>query len=457
MRTLNLTKLVMAFSLSLLVTACSSSNSGSDADPTPKPALSTGVLSDSPVDGVTYSINGAAKGVTADGGKFQYTLGDTVTFTLGALTLGEYTPKIADAVVTPIELTSAIEDEADNRGNTVTNLLILLQSLDADGDPENGISISAETLASFADAQKVQSLILSSDSSDFSEALTNANVLPEGKTAVSAEAAEAHFKKQFFNNLAGVYYFDNYGSVLRINNDGNYLVGQFIDDDEEALGVEYGTFHLDDRIGFIRVEVKADYQINKWNKAEGAGFNGAEDLRFVTSSTGLGIVEIEDGQEVVYSLKRLVNGTGNSIVGAWANASTPKHNPDKSTDEDAMFDPISITDAEKLIHDTTQFVFFADGTYVMFDLVGDDHAQALNEEECASKGGIEIGKYSLDGNSLTVTRKINDTNGCGGLMGDDGWATNIEFEVEGDTMYWHLDDEYTDLFPLKRVKTDVLP
>ena len=184
--------------------------------------------------------------------------------------------------------------------------------------------------------------------------------------------------------------------MLRINNDGNYLVGQFIDDDEEALGVEYGTFHLDDRIGFIRVEVKADYQINKWNKAEGAGFNGAEDLRFVTSSTGLGIVEIEDGQEVVYRLKRLVNGTGNSIVGAWAVANTPKYNHEKSTDKDAMFDPISITDAETKIHSTTQFVFFADGTYVMFDLVGDDHAQeALNEEEWLARVALKLANTVL--------------------------------------------------------------
>lgn len=453
MKTISFKYIALIAGTALLLSACGGSSSSSKKDTqTPSNGLSTGVLSDSPVDGVTYSINGVEKGVTANGGEFQYTLGDKVTFSLGALTLGEYTPKIAGEVVTPIELTSAIQDETD-RGNTVTNLLILLQSLDSDGDPANGISISPETIASFADEQAVQSLSLNSDSSDFSDAVTN--VLPEGKTAVRANDAKAHFEQQYFNNLAGVYYFDNYGSVLRINNDGDYLVGQFIDDDEEAFGVEYGTFHLDDRIGFIRVEVKDDYQINKWDEPEGAGFNGAEDLRFVTSSTGLGIIEVEDGEDVVYSLKRLVNGTGNSIVGAWAVANTPKYNFEESTGEDAMFDPIPITDAEKLIHSTTQFVFFADGTYVMFDLVGDDHAQALNEEECASKGGIEIGKYSTNSNGLTVTDAINDTNGCGGLMGDDGWATNLEFEVDGNTMYWHIDNEYTAPFPLKRVITNV--
>ena len=248
--------------------------------------------------------------------------------------------------------------------------------------------------------------------------------------------------------------------MLRINNDGNYLVGQFIDDDEEAFGVEYGTFHLDDRIGFIRVEVKADYQINKWDEQEGAGFNGAEDLRFVTSSTGLGIIEVEDGEDVVYSLKRLVNDTGNSIVGAWAVANTPEYNSDESTEEDSIFNPIALENAEKLIHSTTQFVFFADGTYVMFDLVGDDHSQAERDagldpddhQDHCSVGGVQLGKYSYSNSILRILSNTTDTNkDCGMGVG----AEIPVITLTSSEMKWDLSDEYTAPFPLKRVITNV--
>ena len=69
-------------------------------------------------------------------------VGDTVTFTLGTLTLGTVT---ATGVISPIQLAA---------GNAIklTNLLVLFQSLDADGNPNNGINITAPTAAAVTGA-----------------------------------------------------------------------------------------------------------------------------------------------------------------------------------------------------------------------------------------------------------------------------------------------------------------
>ena len=70
-------------------------------------------------------------------GSYKYNHGDTVEFKLGSMILG----KVKGApIVTPIELA------ADN-GNRLQNILVLLQSLDMDGNPENGISIPADAAA----------------------------------------------------------------------------------------------------------------------------------------------------------------------------------------------------------------------------------------------------------------------------------------------------------------------
>ena len=62
---------------------------------------------------------------------------DTVEFKLGGLVLGKVK---GAAIITPMEL-------AGDSENRLQNLLILLQSLDVDGNPDNGISIPANAAA----------------------------------------------------------------------------------------------------------------------------------------------------------------------------------------------------------------------------------------------------------------------------------------------------------------------
>src|SRR5690606_31404843 len=91
----------------------------------------TGILVDSAIEGVTYSASSGASGVTDATGLYNYTHGDSIEFSLGKLNLG----KIPGAgITTPIELSAGNQ-------NKLSNLMILFQSLDADNNPTNGISI----------------------------------------------------------------------------------------------------------------------------------------------------------------------------------------------------------------------------------------------------------------------------------------------------------------------------
>lgn len=69
----------------LLLSACGGSSSSSTA---PASSLLTGILSDSYVQGVSYTTSSGASGVTGTNGEFTYAAGDSVTFKIGQVTLG---------------------------------------------------------------------------------------------------------------------------------------------------------------------------------------------------------------------------------------------------------------------------------------------------------------------------------------------------------------------------------
>jgi len=99
-----------------------------------KPSPLKGVFVDSPVGGVSYATP-TLKGVTKADGMFEYQPGEKVTFSIGSLVLGATEGK---PVVSPLDLVAEAKDASDQR---VVNICVLLQTLDQDGDPANGIWI----------------------------------------------------------------------------------------------------------------------------------------------------------------------------------------------------------------------------------------------------------------------------------------------------------------------------
>lgn len=131
----------------LMITACGSSEADKSADPIKqsqsenRPGLeetSRGQFVDSAVSGLFYKT-GSQEGFTDHNGYFDYLPEETVSFAIGNIQLGSAE---ASSIVTPLDLSPSIDDGLND---AAVNILRLLQTLDEDGDPSNGISISEST------------------------------------------------------------------------------------------------------------------------------------------------------------------------------------------------------------------------------------------------------------------------------------------------------------------------
>lgn len=120
--------------------------SGDDSDINPgpqepeEPTILTGVFLDSEVEGLTYSTE-TQNGVTNSEGEYNYLEGETVTFSVGDITLGSGP---AGPEMTPVSITSTPNASLDTE--EVKNIAAFLQSLDSDNDPSNGILIETATV-----------------------------------------------------------------------------------------------------------------------------------------------------------------------------------------------------------------------------------------------------------------------------------------------------------------------
>lgn len=98
-----------------------------------------GVFLDSPVEGLYYETE-TSEGFTNAAGKFSYLEGETVTFYVGTIKLGS---SVGMEEITPLSI--ATTQDATINSQEVKNIAAFLQTLDADGDPSNGITINQQT------------------------------------------------------------------------------------------------------------------------------------------------------------------------------------------------------------------------------------------------------------------------------------------------------------------------
>lgn len=114
--------------LSVSLAACSLGDGDATVD------LIDGVFLDSAVQGLSYRST-TQSGVTDEYGGFTVDRGEQVLFSIGELTLPTV---LAKETITPLDIfsTTSVDDPR------VVNLARLLQSLDTDGSPDNGIEIS---------------------------------------------------------------------------------------------------------------------------------------------------------------------------------------------------------------------------------------------------------------------------------------------------------------------------
>ncbi|MDO8344907.1 MAG: pectinesterase family protein [Cellvibrio sp.] len=118
---------------SVLVQTSSTQTASSLAN-SPDPTPAVGVLVDAFVAGIGYRT-ATQSGVTNAQGEFNYLPGEMVTFFIGAL---EFPPIPAKGIVTPLDMAQTLNPNSP----MVLNIARLLQSLDSDGNPANGININ---------------------------------------------------------------------------------------------------------------------------------------------------------------------------------------------------------------------------------------------------------------------------------------------------------------------------
>ncbi len=160
-------------------------NNGGGTDTGSKP-LHTAVFLDSVVGGLDYRCNDYT-GVTNAKGEFLFDDGDTCEFALGNQRLGAVTLKAGNSLVTPYTLTGDDKEKA-------IRIAALLQTLDSDSNPENGITLDKAQVAQLGIVE------LGSDdafNTSLVEALKTAGLT---KAVVSLAAAKAHLSA----TLAGV-------------------------------------------------------------------------------------------------------------------------------------------------------------------------------------------------------------------------------------------------------------
>lgn len=359
-------KTLLCIALAGLLSACGGSDNDSSNTP-PSTTTQIGVLTDGPVEGATYTINGISKTTNAQG-EFEYQEGDEITFSIGNIDLGTVT---GSERITPVELA---EDET-----TRTNMLIFLQSLDSQGGHDDGIQIPdsvSQLPANSIDFSKPTTEFITS----FQPVLQTIEDFKD-KVVVSATEAQANFNQTLLKDIVGVWYAKNADSeiVLQVTSDGKYLIGEPIvsSPSDSANGMEYGELSVNAVAGDLWAQSSIDTN-EDWGLTDS---RKTRDMKISFDGTQLKISEAQNPNESATFTK--VPQNNSSIAGAW-NTSSGKQ----------------------------LFVFNPDNTYIMVDAVGDE--LRIGGTSCGGPG-IEYGKYRVQDGKLFVDNILIDTNGCAGL------------------------------------------
>jgi hypothetical protein len=365
----------------LLLAGCGGGGGGDSGTST-----STGVFSDAPVAGLSYTTSSGLSGTTDGQGHYNYHAGDTVTFKLGGITLGTLT---AGALLTPDDV--AAKAPLAVRANVLSNLLVFLQSLDSDGDPSNGITIPAGALSAAALASVGPSYFQAAPGTFAGDATLASLVTAAGGQAhlVALVDAEAHFKRQFFAAARGAWVPEvgqlgtHQMAALHLDEFGDYMVAMAQPDDGSGgtPGIEVGGMDWNPLSHALTITIDTDTNgSNGFSNPTGAHY-------LMALENGKLVVRDQATPNVVEVTLVRAPDSGTGIVGTWM-----------------------VPELRSLIGAPVMVSFFGDGTYLMADPAGD-----LSPSACGDPG-VEYGSYAYNGTTLTVSAApYYDTNGCAGL------------------------------------------
>lgn len=401
MKNLPINKIVVFVCVAALAACGGGSGGGSDDGDSRTPTVLTGVFLDSPVAGMTYNTE-TQTGTTNADGEFRFVEGETITFSIGQVQLPSGP---ASKTVTPIDL-AADAATPEQKENEVTNMLRLLQTLDADGNPENGITISAD-----ATAAATQAVDFSVPTDDFAQNDAVVALVTDGGQAVpvtglvSVEAATEHFEDQLSNDLAGAWLLGNPDdntdyNVVWYMEDGRYYVGHTknsepinpyaaeADQITYPVSGEYGTYTWDLAAGNITVTTIDD------SDGEGGITGEAPKVKEVPLKLNGDSIILTDEDERFEVSK--VRSATSGIVGGWL------HEPSDDPDDYNVL--VFTADGRYFNGHTKQpgsIVASGEyGTYSWNASTGAFQATLINESD--DDGGVTQGYNSISG-TLTIS------------------------------------------------------
>lgn len=267
-----------------------------------------GQFVDSPVGGLEYlrSNKGTELYLTNDNGEFQYQEGETVTFKIGQLTLGSAK---GGATISP-------RDIASEAGSI--NVARVLQTLDDDGDPTNGITISAQVRSKAAKATTPRNIAETTDLDSIADEITQLS--DDERTLVTKEKALAHLNETLasidgadiascsdsrakdleqsdFNGLTLGSVTDNETLLIQFRSDGTFTEYNSGDDPEVGAVTWNGTWEFD----LSSQRLSLDF-VNEYEEQDGDEFR-------ICSAGSRMIAEAEDGPGSLYKLNKTISGS----------------------------------------------------------------------------------------------------------------------------------------------------
>jgi hypothetical protein len=401
----------------IVLSSCGGGSGGDSGSANP---LSTGTFVDSPVINIGYRTE-TQNGVTNSRGEFKYFPGETVIFFIGDL---EFPSVLADEIVTPLDIAGT----DDIFHHMVVNIIRLLQSLDKDGNPGNGITITDMAKNNAVALDFDLSVTIFQSLSGISSLVANGGQDVSKTELVSVLEATLHLilslalsegplgltdPETFFMGTWRGAHPDRDFALLSFFEDNSYIHAEVGDlSIGEMSGMEWGTVIFQGQ-GFAQAT-----QLFDGNGTAGLNmfkpsppeltwvFYSEPATDSILSSPVVGTPVLEDSAfENAIRFEKIIS---EGLLGTWVSPATP-----------AELSTISFFDDESY--------FFAE--------IDRDNPELMS--------GMELGTYARDESTglLTVTQTF-DNNGGAGLTDFVGiGAPNVFADVSADTLTLTIDED----------------
>lgn len=386
----------------------------------------SGQLTNSPIDGVPYSATPSGlTGTTMNGGMFNFQAGDTVTFNIAGLEIA--VP--GGTRITPQTIAEELADgDAAVQANILANLTMFFQTIDSDGNAENG-SVTIPDDIEFANAADLLTS-LEMAPADFRMAFQMAidGAYPEGSEPMVVDSTEAMLRF-YRNELQGNWRLVNAvdgEETIASNADYQVLLSFDVGNTNAATdGVvnsfvfsEFELSNTEPDFSFVGVGTTnyivngdtAELQFTSLPRSLIQGFtnSSSESDPFLFSSkvtldgNQLVLTLVEQGTTIVATFERFNNVKG-SLIGSWYEVLPQDTFDGAPTVIAAPAENGSVDFGDDV---AAVFYYFLSNSRVMLSFTDLPASASENGEEA---NGIVVADYTLVNGRLTFTNVVLDS------------------------------------------------